>query len=170
MVHDRGNIDIILPLSVMTVSDVYRIEQDLIKADDFLVQSSMREGGKHVTLPRTNRLLEELASLNELNILDEADRKQLLRLLSQLRQHAPVLHFSFATDPSAAFLHKLTRWLRSNIHPVALVQVGLQPGIAAGCVLRTTNRYYDFSLRKHLFNNRNVLLDNIRLSVRSNEQ
>lgn len=170
MEHNSNSAVIILPLLVMTVSDVHRIEQDLIKTDDFLIQSSIREGGKSVAIPRTNRLLEELATLNNRNILNESDRKQLLSLLVQLRQNAPVLHFSFAVDPSAAFLHKLTRWLRSNIHPSVLLQVGLQPGIAAGCVLRTTNRYYDFSLRKHLFNNRKILLDKIRLSVRANEQ
>jgi F0F1-type ATP synthase delta subunit len=47
-------------------------------------------------------------------------------------------------------LEKILLWLRQNVHPQVLLQVGLQPAIAAGCVLRTTNKIFDMSLKAHL--------------------
>src|SRR5258708_21999925 len=95
-------------------------------------------------------MLDELASGNGLNLLDEATRKYLVVFLEDITAHAPVIHISFAADPSSAFLQKLVLWFRQNIHPSILIRVGLQPNIAAGCVLRTTNKYFDLSLRKTL--------------------
>jgi F0F1-type ATP synthase delta subunit len=57
---------------------------------------------------------------------------------------------SFASEASPKALDKIVAWLRSNIHPQTLLQVGLQPTIAAGCIVRTTNRVFDLSLRTHL--------------------
>jgi F0F1-type ATP synthase delta subunit len=57
---------------------------------------------------------------------------------------------SFAAEPSARSFEPVLTWLRTNIHPQAMVQIGLQPAIAAGCVLRTPNRVFDMSLRSGL--------------------
>ena len=63
---------------------------------------------------------------------------------------------SFSADPSVTFLTKLMTWLRQEIHPQVLLTVGLQPTIGAGCILRTTNRYFDFSLRQDFANKRTM--------------
>ena len=48
-------------------------------------------------------------------------------------------------------------WLRREIHPLVLMTVGLQPNIGAGCIVRTTNKYFDFSLRQDFANKRDLL-------------
>jgi hypothetical protein len=39
------------------------------------------------------------------------------------------------------------------------LNVGLQPELAAGCTLRTTNKYYDFSFRKRFERSKQKLLE-----------
>ncbi len=161
---------LVLPLTVVTVGDVTRLEWDLNATDDFLAQAAARTGGQKIQLPRLTRHLEALAKQNNCNLLKLEDRQRLNRMLKQLQLRAPVVHISFATDPPVSFMHKLIKWFRANIHSDVLLQVGLQPGIAAGCTVRTTNLYFDLSLRKHLFYNRRILLDKIRDNTREHEQ
>jgi hypothetical protein len=66
---------------------------------------------------------------------------------------------SFATDPSSAFTAKIVTWLRASIAPNVLLEVGLQPTIAAGCIVRTTNKIFDLSLRQHFADAESVLLE-----------
>lgn len=160
MAHEKGR-DIELPQSVIGLVDVGRLRRELSVVEDFMVQTSVREPGKQPGMPKTSRSLEELARLNKLNLLVEEDRAQLEDFLKRLRNNAPIIHMSFSSDPSPAFLAKITAWLRSEIHPGVLLQVGLQPGIAAGCILRTPNKYFDFSLRKNFAQKRQLLLEKI---------
>jgi F0F1-type ATP synthase delta subunit len=53
-------------------------------------------------------------------------------------------------------------WLRQNIDSQVLVQVGLQPAIAAGCVVRTRNRQFDLSLGQNFKRQRAVLAEQLR--------
>jgi F0F1-type ATP synthase delta subunit len=69
---------------------------------------------------------------------------------------------SFSAEPSTVFMQKMTDYVRQNIHPQALLQVGLQPNIGAGFMLRTTNKYYDFSLRSVLKTKHDELMHNLR--------
>ena len=71
------------------------------------------------------------------------------------------MHISFAADPSASFTEKIVAWFRENIHPNILVQIGLQPNIAAGCVVRTANKIFDFSLRENFNQSQQSLIDAI---------
>jgi len=68
---------------------------------------------------------------------------------------------SFNADPSPLFSQRLVTWLRQEIHPQVLVQTGLQPSLGAGCTLRTTNQFFDFSLREHFKQNRQLLVQKI---------
>ncbi len=148
----------ILPLTIMTAADVARLGRELDEIEEFNLQSSVRDAGKQPQLPRISRGLETLAAQKQLKLLVEADRQQLAEYLNALKLRAPVMHISFASDPKPAFLAKLVTWLRNEIHPLLLVNVGLQPGIAAGCIVRTANKYFDFSLRKHLADNNKLLV------------
>lgn len=132
---------------LISPSDLKRARRELDDIDDFLHQSGLRQGGKAVKLPTISRVIEALASDNGLNMLKKTERDQLKKFLTLLLQKAPVLHISFASEPSGAFLGKLVMWLRANIHPQVMVSVGLQPSIAAGCIVRTANKQFDFSLR-----------------------
>lgn len=148
----------VLPSLIVSPSDVKRMRRELEDLDDFLLQAGLRQGGKAVSLPKTSRLLEEITDMTKMNLLRKTDREKLLKYLSALLDKAPVLHMSFASDPSAAFMDKLVVWLRQNIHPQVLVRIGLQPSVAAGCILRTANKEYDFSLRQALDDQKPLLI------------
>lgn len=152
-----------LPLFVMSMVDISRLQRELQAIDNFMVQSVVRKAGQQPDLPRTSRNLEEFAKANGFNLLLEPDRRQSSQLLAALHDGgAPIIHMSFASDPSAAFLTRLITWLRSEIHPLVLLQIGLQPSIAAGCIIRTRNKYFDFSLRKDITRRQQLLIDKIK--------
>lgn len=154
-----------LPVSVVTVADVGRLMREAEAVDGFLNQAAVRQPGTAVQLPKTSHLLEEIVSGNNLNMLQQTDRKTLLDFLKSIRMKAPVLHVSFNTDPSPVFLQRLITWIRQQMHPHILLQVGLHPNIGAGCVVRTTNKFFDFSLRHKFTQQRKLLIDKLRGEV-----
>ena len=48
-------------------------------------------------------------------------------------------------------------WFRAEAHPYVLLKVGLQPNIAAGCVIRTSNKYFDLSFRNQFSRSKDKL-------------
>ena len=136
-----------LPVTVASRVDVGRLLRETESVASFMDQASIREPGKALKLPRTSRLFDEITTNNHLNVLQQHDRERLTLFLQEIKAHSPVLHISFSADPSPLFVQRLLTWLRAEIHPVLLLQIGLQPNIGAGCVVRTTNKYFDFSLR-----------------------
>lgn len=147
---------------VFGVVEVRRLSRELENLDEFMRQAAIRGGGdKQAALPRLSRLLDATAGENHLNLLQPSDREQLAKALDATLQKAPVIHLSFASDPSAVFLERIVTWLRENIHPLALIRLGLQPSIAAGCVLRTANKSFDFSLRHRFYEERALLLHSL---------
>lgn len=150
---------VVLPLSVITVIDLSRVGRELSDLDDYLLQASIRTPGTPMQLPRLSKLLDDTAAINRLNLLSEQDRKALINALSYIKEHAPKMHISFSAEPNAAFVIKIAEFIRTNIHPLALIKIGLQPTIAAGCILRTPNKQFDLSLRQHLKNSRPLLAE-----------
>jgi hypothetical protein len=55
----------------------------------------------------------------------------------------------------------LAQWLRTSIHPQAVIAVGLQPALVAGVYLRTPNHVKDLSLRAKLESSRGLLLKEV---------
>lgn len=153
--------DLTLPVLVFGVSELRRLLRELSALENYLTQANLRQPGKSQSLPKASRVLDNLAGQNQLNLLHAEDRQTLLEFLRHIETQAPVLHFSFASDPSSAFMAKLVTWLRRNIHPNALVSLGLQPSIAAGCIVRTKNKSFDFSLRSQLGENYQYLAESI---------
>jgi F0F1-type ATP synthase delta subunit len=151
-----------LPLSVVSLIDLSRLQRELEAVNIFLTQAAARATGTAVTLPKTTRNLEKLYQQNNLNLLVAADREHLGQFLQHVRDKAPRVHISFAADPSSAFMQKLVAWFRDTAHPLTILQIGLQPTIAAGCVVRTTNKYFDLSLRKDFDKHRKQLIDMVR--------
>ena len=150
-----------LPLQVVSRADLGRLLREATAVDDFMAQSAIREPGTSVKMPRTSRLLDEMLTANKLNILVEDQRHQLMEFLKEVSSDAPMLHMSFSADPSPLFLKRLMSWLRQEIHPLVLVQIGLQPNIGAGCIIRTPNKYFDFSLRQQLASKQDLLLSKL---------
>jgi F0F1-type ATP synthase delta subunit len=147
-----------LPLSVVGPIEVRRMIRELANLDDHMRQAALRKEAEASTLPQVTRSLHDVADGNNLNLLKPTDRAMIAKLLDYLIESAPVVHMSFATDPSSAFMNKILVWFRQNVHPAILVQIGLQPTIGGGCAIRTDSKYFDFSLRQHLFENRDLLL------------
>lgn len=150
-----------LPMGVVTRSDAGRLVREAESVDNFLSQATLRQPGTAVQLPKTSNLFGELVSVNKLNMLQEEDRQLLIRFLQAVKTTAPVLHISFNTDPSPLFQQRLITSIRQQMHPFVLLQIGLHPSIGAGCVVRTTNKYYDFSLRKRFSDKRDLLVSKL---------
>lgn len=148
---------LILPLGVISRVDIGRLLREVELLTGFLQQAAIRQPGTSIKLPKTSRMLDEIIQVNQLNVLIEADCARLKSFLESVKKQAPVMHMSFSADPSPLFSQRLVEYLRKEIHPLVLVQVGLQPNIGAGCVVRTTNHYFDFSLRQRFTNNRELL-------------
>jgi hypothetical protein len=139
-----------LPASVVSQIDVMRLSRELAALNDFFVNAKARTPGKPMPLPPVSRSLDLIARENGVNLLDGKSRGQMADQLEYIYKEAPSFHISFAVEASPKALEKILMWLRQNIHPQVLLQVGLQPAIAAGCMLRTTNKIFDMSLRARL--------------------
>ena len=150
-----------LPTLIFGSVEVHRLQRELELLEEFLTQAAIREPGKQPPLPKTSRLLEGLAGNNGYNLLQATDRKHIAAFLQDILTNAPVVHISFAADPSSTFTAKIVAWFRTTIHPHMLIQLGLQPNIAAGCVVRTSNKSFDFSLRERFLAKHELLLEAI---------
>ena len=137
-----------LPLQVLTKADVSRLGREINEIESFFEVAAIK-GATTKTVPQTSQQMTLIMNENGLNVLRQEDRLQINTFLKMLREKAPIVHTSFAADPKPDFLMKLVEWFRKEAHPYVLLQVGLQPSIAAGCVIRTTNKYFDFSFKKH---------------------
>ncbi|MEO8784971.1 MAG: F0F1 ATP synthase subunit delta [Candidatus Saccharimonadales bacterium] len=154
-----------LPEALVSRGDVVRLGRELEIASGQLDQVNM--GGKTKAGATTTKLsqpLQELFEINHLKVDDATQRQQALQLLQQLKD-APSVHISFAAEPSPQVTAKLVAWLRSNIHPQILLNIGLQPSIAAGCIIRTQSKYIDCSMRQHLLQHRADLISKLRVSA-----
>lgn len=148
-----------LPVLVVGPVDVGRLVRELEAIDNSILQQHLQK--QEPKLPKTSKLMDQLISTNRLNLLDGAQRAQLKQFLTTVKASAPTLHMSFSADPSPRFIEQLMAWLRQNIHPLVLLTVGLQPNIGAGCLVRTNNKYFDFSLNKHFSENRELLMSKL---------
>lgn len=158
--QDKKTATIKLPERLVSWVDLSRVTRELKNLDDWLNQAKLR-GGQAVSTPKTTSTLEELAAVNTISLLDKSHRKKLLELLEAFSKQAPKIHMSFAVEPSAVFLNRMIIWLRANISPLILLEIGLQPTIVAGCTVRTRNKLFDMSLRNRFYDQRLELVKSI---------
>lgn len=157
-----ANNDLRLPIQVTSRAEVSRLIREIDEIGSFMEQAAIRRSGSAMHLPRTSRLLDEMAASSELNLLVAKDRGELMGFLVSVKSKAPVLHIGLGVDPSPVFVQKLLTWLRKEIHPVLLLHIGLQPSIGAGCTVRGNSLYLDLSLRKHFHGQRALLISRLR--------
>jgi hypothetical protein len=124
-------------------------------------QAETRRPGASIDLPKIGPKLEQLAQANNFNLLEKANRLELGSLLDDIKTKAPVARMSFASEPSPDFLATIVTWFRDNINPHTLMQVGLQPSIVIGCILKTPNKTFDFSLRQRFREQRALLSEKL---------
>lgn len=153
-----------LPVMVVSPADVGRLTRELEVLDDTLLQLKLRGNDSASELPEISHLLKQTLQINKLNPLIAWDRAALRTFLATIKECSPVLHMSFSIDPSPVFMERLMTWLRRELHPQLLVTIGLQPTIGAGCIIRTANKQFDFSLREDFIRKRDLLLDQLTAS------
>ena len=152
----------VLPETAIGKMDIGRLVREADALENFLRESEIRKPGTSVKMPKTSRLMDEFITVNKLNPLHKQDRKVVLDYLDDIYHKAPVMHMSFAADPSPQFTKKLVARLRQQIHPQLLIQIGLQPDIGAGCLVRTNSKYFDLSLSHRFASRREALADVLR--------
>ena len=150
-----------LPVLVFGRAELRRLGREIEALESYFERAKIREAGQPVQMPKVSRMLEGYAGENGCNLLVEQDRERLQTFLKQLDEKAPVMHLSFATDPSSAFVAKLVAWMRVHIHPYILLQLGLQPGVTAGCVARVNSKMFDLSLREFFRKQRPLLIQEL---------
>lgn len=153
-----------LPTLVVGPVDVGRLHRELEFIHNTIASAVLR-GETDVKLPKTSHLMDQLIEINKVDLIVETDRARLGKFLTEIKAHAPHVHMSFSADPSPQFVQKLMMWLRTEIHPNVLLTVGLQPSIGAGCVVRTTNKYFDLSLAKDFSKQTPLLMEKLRSLV-----
>jgi len=140
---------LILPLSIITPSDLNLVLNEINSLAEFILQESLKNKSSEVKLPRVSKSLDNLASLNNLDLTKKADVDYLESQINDLQKKSPIIHVGFAVEPNILLLEKLSDWFRKNIDNYILLTIGLQPNIGAGITLRTTNKFFDLSVKNH---------------------
>jgi G3E family GTPase len=150
-----------IPPSVVSRADMTRLVRELELVDDELEAQKARRQGEsgHYRLPNMSQALSDFITLNKVDIADDHVRMDLKALLRKLKDHAPVLHMTFATEADPESMQYLMTWVRRELHPQALISVGLQPSLIGGVYVRTPNHVHDMSLRTHMKDSRKIIVE-----------
>ena len=152
--------DFALPPSVVSKIDVSRLVSELERVDNDLTTAAVRAriGEQEQSQPAVSGQLTDFLRQNELTLDESRGRSELIKQLRLLKDNVPVIHMTFAVAADPDSLGQLAQWLRSSVHPQAVIEVGLQPALIAGVYLRTPNHVHDFSLRAMLAGGHDVLV------------
>ncbi|MEI9914114.1 MAG: hypothetical protein WDN66_04005 [Candidatus Saccharibacteria bacterium] len=150
-----------LPLSIAQPVTIGLILRELSLIDEHLNQENIRDPAKQIEV-KASLKLNELLSLNNIDIADKSQRLALIKILNQIRESAPVVNVSFSTEASEEFIQKIAKWFRDGVDPMCLVIVGMEPSMGAGSIVRTPNKVFDFSLKSQLHSKRGLLEDRIK--------
>lgn len=151
----------ILPPSVVSKIDVSRLVRECEQIDNELTSAGVRAkvGTAQQSAPVVSEQLTEFLQLNKLAFdADGRKRSELIKQLQLLKDKVPVIHMTFAVTADRESLQQLAQWLRSSVHPQAVISVGLQPALVAGVYLRTPNHVHDMSLRAKLQGSHDILV------------
>lgn len=153
-----------LPPSIVTKTDVSRLLNELEGVDNELIsreakmKTGIQPGGEIIY---SEHLTDFLVANNTEISQDSTQRTYLINKLRHLKKTVPTVHITFATPADSESLQKLAAWLRQEIHPQAVIKVGLQPSLIGGAFVRTTNHVHDFSLRAKLAAHRNLITEEL---------
>jgi hypothetical protein len=153
----------VLPPSIVTRVDLSRMVSELERVDNDMTSAGVRArtGGEGLSTPTMSEQLTDFITQNKLDLADGRGRSDLIVRLRRLKDDAPVIHMTFATVADGDSLRQLSAWLRSSIHPQALISVGLQPALIGGVYLRTPNHIKDLSMRARLKGGRELITNEL---------
>ncbi len=142
-------VDFVLPIAIITKVDVSRLVTEVEKVDNELTTAAVRakKGSRKHAQPILSQQLTDFLESNKTELSNSQARRELIKQLRTLKDKVPIIHMTFAAQADRESLQQLTQWLRSSIHPQAVIEVGLQPALVAGVYMRTPNHVYDLSLR-----------------------
>lgn len=157
---DTAAAKFVLPPALISRADLARLAREVESLDNELEVQKVRAQGQKVAyhMPNMSKSLSAFVELNKIDIADDQTRMEFKEHLRVLKDHAPIIHMTFAVEADPEFLSQLVDWLRQNVHPQTLVSVGLQPNLVGGVYVRTPNHVHDFSLRKLLATKRDLML------------
>ena len=149
---------LVLPEALMSKKQITQLLREIEKLEADKQASQVR--GTPTNL-QTSPLLQQLLEQNSVEG-QTVPLANMARALKLLQKNGPVVHLSFAVNPEQEFLSRVVQWFRQEVSPYVLLQVGLQPTIAAGCIVRTPSKYFDMTMRKRFTEKRDVLVGQLR--------
>lgn len=154
---------LLLPTNLVTSHDLKRLVVELESISSEIVTKSIHEriGHENNNQIVMSDVLARCVDLNGIDIYNQESREELLAEVRRLKDDAPVVHITFATNAKQEALSKLVEWLREKIHPQAIIDVGLQPNLIGGAYVRTTNKVFDLSMRAQLAESRQVIVKDL---------
>jgi len=159
--------EFVLPLGIVRKLDVSRLVSELEKVDNLLTEQAVRSKTTDTSdqsQPVLSENLSEFLAQNNVSLENAQLRSELVAQLRLLKDAVPVIHMTFAATADGESLAKIIQWLRTAIHPQAVISVGVQPALVAGVYMRTPNRVHDFSLRAALTGSHGVLVKELEAS------
>lgn len=152
--------DFVLPPSVISRVDVSHLVAEAERIDNLMITTDVRtKAGVSATAQVTvSEQLADFLQINQLTLDASHDRNHVITQMRLLKDKAPIIHMTFASEVDAESLKQLSLWLRTTIHPQALIAVGLQPALIGGVYLRTTNHILDLSMRSMLKGSHDLLV------------
>lgn len=149
----------VLPPSIVTKVDLSHLLSELERIDNELTAMAVRAKTAQIEqkTPTLSQTLSEFMKINSLSLPTSQSMSDLIIEIRKLKDAVPVIHMTFAVSADQESLAQIVAWLRSAVHPQAVLSVGLQPGLIAGVYLRTPNHVHDLSLRGALAGARDVL-------------
>jgi hypothetical protein len=162
----------ILPPAIIGRSDLSRLLRELEELDNDLESQRARAHGGTVSyhMPNMSRGLGDFLEMNKMDIANDHLRMEVRTNLRKLKDHAPVVHMTFATDTDPESLQQVVAWIRKEMHPQALVTVGMQPNLIGGVYVRTPNHVHDFSIKAHMKDSRDIIVQALDALARSPQQ
>lgn len=157
----KTHTDFALPASVVSRIDVSRLVNEVERIDNDLTAAAVRNklGQAEQPMPVTSEQLSDFLTQNQLALNESHERSRLVKELRLLKDKVPVVHMTFAVTADPEGLGQIANWIRANVHPQAVISVGLQPGLVAGVYLRTPNHIHDLSLKSKLASSRGVMVE-----------
>lgn len=152
-------VDYLLPKQLIRRADLARLVREVEDIDSELEAQKVRsKGSGEYRLPNMSNALSECIAINKIEITDDHTRMLFKENLRALKDSAPIVHLTFAIEADPASLQTIASWLRDNIHPQTLIEVGLQPGLIAGVYMRTPNQVHDFTIKNLFAQKRDVMI------------
>jgi hypothetical protein len=155
----NGELKFALPPSVSGRMQLARLVRELESLENEFETQKAQDREAKPRIPAMSQGMADCVELNAVNIMSGQARMQLKKTLNLAKEKAPTIHFTFAVEADPRSIQQLVAYVRKEIHPMALISVGMQPSLVGGAFVRTPNQLHDFSLRALLKGKRNVITD-----------